>query len=136
MVGEHLNAIISGQLTATPQDSDLSTYAPMISKEDGRLDWQQSAIELDRRIRAMTPWPGAFTTWQGKSLKIKQASLFDAKSGSGHPGEVKMVGETAVVCTGTGTIQLQQLQLAGKRALPISDFLRGRPDFIGAVLGS
>ncbi|MCP5098896.1 MAG: methionyl-tRNA formyltransferase [Chloroflexi bacterium] len=135
MVGSHLDDIIAGRLLPTPQDDALSTYAPMINKEDGRLDWQQSAIYLDRRIRAMTPWPGAFTTWQGKPLKIKQASVLDVAIDAGTPGEVKMVGETAVVYTSSGALQLDQLQLAGKRALSIADFLRGRPDFVGARLG-
>ncbi len=71
----HLDNIVTGNLTATPQDNEQSTYAPMISKEDGRLDWQQTSSEIDRRIRAMTPWPGAFTTWQGELLKIKSAAV-------------------------------------------------------------
>jgi methionyl-tRNA formyltransferase len=136
MIGDYLDDIIAGHLISTPQDNTLSTYAPMISKEDGRLDWQQSAAEIERRIRAMTPWPGAFTTWQGNPLKIVQASLNKTEMKSGLPGKVTVLGETAVVQTGSDVLQLHQIQLAGKRALTTADFLRGRPDFIGAVLGS
>ncbi len=135
LVGERLNDILHGRLTPTPQDDDQSTYAPMIKKEDGRLDWTQTSAELDRRIRAMTPWPGAFTTWQDNSLKIKTATVADGRLPIGEPGTIVKVGETAVVLTGDGGLVLDQIQLAGKRAMNAADFQRGRPDFIGSRLG-
>ena len=63
----------AGQIAATPQDESLATYAPKISREDARLDWTLSATELDRRVRAYRGWPDAFTTWQGKQLKVLAA---------------------------------------------------------------
>ncbi len=133
---DYLDDILAGKLTAQPQDDALSTYAPMISKENGRLDWQQSAVELDRHIRAMTPWPGAFTTWQGKVLKILKATPEDkptrAAPGSVQPGED---GKTAVVATGGGSLILEMIQLAGKKAMSAGDFMRGRPEFAGSQLG-
>ncbi|MBK8987939.1 MAG: methionyl-tRNA formyltransferase [Chloroflexi bacterium] len=136
LLAEHLAAIIAGRLTATPQDNALATYAPMIQKEDGRLHWTQPAAELDRRIRALTPWPGAYAIWQGQPLKILAARP-SAQSAAGAPGLVfqgEMAG-TAVVATGAGSLQLHTVQLAGKRALDMAEFLRGRPDFIGGQLG-
>jgi methionyl-tRNA formyltransferase len=137
LLAEHLEAIIAGRLTATPQDEALVTYAPMIKKEDGRLDWRQSAAELDRRIRAMTPWPGAYADWQGQPLKILAARPVEQPA-TGAPGQIirgEMAG-TAVAITGEGGLQLQTVQLAGKRALDMAEFLRGRPDFIGSQLGA
>ncbi|MFQ5419036.1 MAG: methionyl-tRNA formyltransferase, partial [Anaerolineae bacterium] len=78
MLAAHLNDILHGRLTPTPQNDDDSTYAPMIKKGDGRLDWTKTAVALDRHIRAMTPWPGAFTEWDGRLLKIKAAQVVDS----------------------------------------------------------
>ena len=143
MLTTHLDDIINGRLSPTPQDNTHSTYAPMITKEAGELDWQQPAPALDRRIRAMTPWPGAYTWWQGERLKIKTAVFIPANQlPSGQPGQVVQLttsegiqSETAVVLTSQGGLQLQTIQLAGKRTMTMQDFLRGRPEFIGTTLG-
>ena len=141
MVGEYLAQIADGSLVAVPQNDADSTYAPMIKKEDGRLDWGRTSEELDRRIRAMTPWPGAFTHWQGQLLKVKKATVVvGGRLPGGNPGEVVAVAEgrqsaSAVVLTQNGGLALQEIQLAGKRAMMIADFLRGRPELIGSKLG-
>lgn len=134
MVAHYLDDILHGRILSTAQDNAQSTYAPMIKKEDGRLDWQETAVAIDRRIRAMTPWPGAVTGWQGKTLKILRAYPTMRGAAAGVVGEVRWNGETAVVQSGEGDLALEKIQLAGKRPLTIADFLRGRPDFIGAVL--
>lgn len=132
MVGRHLDDILSGRVTATPQDDALSTYAPMISKADGQLDWTQSAAQLDRRLRAMSPWPGAYTSWQGKMLKILQASVVEGVSG--EPGRVTTHHNQVIVTTPAGGLALHHIQLAGKRPAKIDDFVRGRQNFIGSML--
>jgi len=136
LLSQHLEAIIDGRLTPTPQDDTLATYAPMIKKEDGRLDWTQSADQLDRHIRALTPWPGAYTFWQEQPLKILAARPANQHT-AGAPGQVLAgkVNDTAVVHTGDGGLELQTVQLAGKRAMDVGEFLRGRPEFIGSRLG-
>ena len=134
MVSEHLADIVNGRIIATPQDDSLSTYAPMISKANGQLDWHKTSAELDRHIRAMTPWPGAFTTWEGQLLKVLAAEPVYGRLPSGLPGKVVMVGETAVVLTQDGGLALNQIQLAGKRAMSSTEFLRGRPDFSNSQL--
>lgn len=136
LLGVHLDNIVAGKLSATPQDDEQSTYAPMINKEDGRLDWQQTSHELDRRIRAMTPWPGAFTTWQGEMLKVKSAVVVDGNLPEGEPGQVVAYEEGAAVLTSVGGLLLQEIQLAGKRATAVADFLRGYNHFIGSTLGA
>jgi methionyl-tRNA formyltransferase len=135
LLGQHLNDILSDKIAATPQDDALSTYAPMIKKEDGLVNWGKTAVELDRHIRAMTPWPGAYTTWQGNGLKILRAGVVDGRLPAGSPGETMNVNGRVLVLTSAGGIQLQELQLAGKKAMNIADFLRGHPDFIGSELG-
>jgi len=135
LLRHHLDDILSGRLSATPQNDELSTYAPLISKEDGRIDWHKTSTELDRHIRAMAPWPGAFTTWEGKILKILGAVLFDGRLPTGPPGQVINIAGKTVVLTANGGLQLQQVQLAGKRAISPADFLRGQPRFMGTQLG-
>jgi methionyl-tRNA formyltransferase len=134
MLRRHLDDILAGRLLPVPQDDARATYAPMISKEAGRLDWSETAEALDRRVRAMTPWPGAFTTWGDEVLKIGSASpvpVLEAAS----PGTVMLAAGGPVVATGDGGLLLESLQLPGKRVLAAADFLRGRPDLIGARLG-
>jgi methionyl-tRNA formyltransferase len=143
MLSQYLDEIIDGRLTPQSQDDSQATYAPLITKDAGELNWQESAAALDRRIRAMTPWPGAFTWWDGQLLKIKTAvplpttGLIGGTPGQVVPGPIDEESgeETAVVLTGAGGLQLQTIQLAGKKEMAMSDFLRGRPDFIGDILG-
>ena len=134
LLGVHLDNIVDGKLTPVPQDDEQSTYAPMISKEDGRLNWQQTSNEIDRRIRAMTPWPGAFTTWQGELLKIKSAAVADGRLPAGEPGKVVAYQEGAAVLTADSGLVLEEIQLAGKRVTAVPDFLRGYENFIGSTL--
>ncbi len=132
-----LPRIFAGELTATPQPDEGATYASMISKEDGRIDWTESADAIDRRIRAMTPWPSAFTLFEGKQLKI----LGGKPTGSGQrayvaPGSVIVIDEQNIgVATGDGVLILDHVQLQGKRAMAIDEFVRGRTHFAGSVLG-
>lgn len=135
VLARYLDDILAGKISATPQDDSQSTYAPMLDKELGRLDWQRSNTALARHIRAMTPWPGAFTTWHGKVLKILAAGLLDGRLPNGQPGEVILQGEQIVVLCGHGGLVLDTIQLAGKRAMQATDFIRGQQDFIGSKLG-
>ncbi len=134
MVRTYLDDILNGVLAPVEQDDSLSTYAPMIKKEAGRIDWHEAAPAIDRRIRAMTPWPGAFTMWDGQLLRIREAVPVGDLT-SGFPGRVTHTTDGVTVQTGTGRLRLLELQLAGKRALAVDDFVRGRPEFIGATLG-
>jgi methionyl-tRNA formyltransferase len=135
LLRQHLDHILGGRLPAKPQDEALSTYAPMIKKEDGLLDWQQSSERLDRRIRAMTPWPGAYTTWQGQVLKILRATPVTGRVPDGVPGQVTTINGNVIVLSATGGIQLHEVQLAGKKGLPVAEFLHGHPQFVGSRLG-
>lgn len=132
-----LDQILDGTLAATSQNDSLSTYAPMMKKDAGLIDWSKTAIEIDRQIRAMTPWPSAYTSWQGKRLKVVAAlGLDDDELPSSEPGNVVPLSNGVAVRTASGGIMLKQLHLAGKRAATAEEFLRGHPDFIGSTLPS
>ena len=134
MLVDYLDEILSGRIPPTPQNNDLATYAPMIQKEQGQIDWQQDNQQLDRHVRAMSPWPGAFSYWQGKLLKVLAARPV-ADLASGRPGLVIQQQNEWFVRCGAGCLQLLSVQLEGKRPASGSDFGRGRPDFAGSVLG-
>jgi methionyl-tRNA formyltransferase len=134
MLRDHLDEILAGRLTAEPQDDSRATYAPLIQKESGALDWWRSSELLDRQIRAMTPWPGAFTHWRGELLRIVQARPVAGTLPDGQPGLVVTRNDEVIVLTGDGGLRLQQLQLAGKRAMAADAFVRGHADFVGSDL--
>lgn len=136
LLAQRLDDIVQGRIEAAAQDSALATYAPLIKKSAGLLDWQRSSTELDRHIRAMTPWPGAFSSWQGESLKILVAQPTVEQMPSGQPGQLFVDQDAVLVHTGDGSLRLDRIQLAGKKAMSAADFLRGRPDFADSVLGT
>lgn len=137
MLDEHLGDILAGRLRAADQDNQKATYAPLIRKQDGAIDWNQRSAQIERHIRAMTPWPGAYTTWHEKNLKVLAASIpKEGRYPTGKPGQIVSYGQTAVVLTGDGAVQLDKVQLAGKRATSFQDFLLGRPDIMGNRLGN
>ena len=126
-----------GKLVAQPQDEDQVTYARLIKKEDGRIDWTQDAVSIERRIRAFHPWPSAFTTVQGDLLKIYSARLEQSPVSSPAPGTVLTSAPNRLhIATGSGALAVEEVQLAGKKRLPIAAFLKGSPQEAGTVLGT
>jgi methionyl-tRNA formyltransferase len=126
-----LDLLATGSAPRTPQDSHLATYAPKLKKSDGWLDWSRPAPELALRIRAMSPWPGAFARIAGHVLKIHSAT---ESSASGEPGTVLQADANGLtVAGGIGSLSLESVQLEGRKRLPASDFLRGFPLAPGAV---
>lgn len=136
MLRRHLEDILERRLSPAPQDDAESTYAPMIHKEDGELDWNRDAEELDRQVRAMYPWPGAYTWWRGETFKVLGGRPLPEALATGEPGSVVNLSGGVAVLAGAGALLLEQVQLPGKRPVMIDDFLRGHPDFLGSRLGS
>ncbi|RME39306.1 MAG: hypothetical protein D6793_01290 [Thermoflexia bacterium] len=99
------------------------------------LDWTRPAEELERRIRAFQPWPGAYTFWEGRLLKVLRAEALPDSPAGEPPGRVVPFGNGAAVATGQGLLRLVEVQLEGRNPLPVDAFLRGQKGFIGAVLG-
>ncbi len=115
---------------SVPQPEAGVTYAPKIVKEDGRLDWTQPAAALDRRVRALNPWPGAFFTQGSETIRVLAA---EPAEGKGPPGTVLDTAPT--IACGEAALRLLRLQRAGRAALPAAEFLRGHPLPPGSVLG-
>lgn len=132
---EVLPAYLSGALQPWPQPEEGVTFCRPLRKEGGRLDWSQMAVELERRVRAVTPWPGAFTFWRGQRLNVVRAAVEEGWQGNVPPGTVVPVPGGVAVSTSEGALRLLELQLAGRRVLPWADFVRGQPGFVGSVLG-
>ena len=130
-LSEILPAYLSGTMTAAAQDSQLATYAPQLSKLDGLLDLSRPAHELALRVRAMQPWPCAHIFWNGTALKILAAR---AIPGSATPNRVIAHAAGAAIGTGQDWLLLETIQPAGKRAMPIQDFLNGNAGFVGSDL--
>ncbi len=129
LLREELPRYVAGTLAPVPQPSEGVVMAPMIDKEQGRLDFRRSAADLERRMRAFTPWPGTFTTLDGALLKVHAARVGE---GRGAPGEVLASGATGLeVACAEGSLVLTQLQPEGKRVMSAADFLAGRKVPVG-----
>lgn len=129
---ETLDRKLSGAITPMKQDESLQTYAPMLKKEDGAIDWNNTAAAIERQVRAFDPWPGTYTTWNGQTLKIIGG---DAVEGKAVLGEVVQLRDGIGVGTGLGIFKLARVQLAGKSAVDVEAFTRGYAGFMGARLG-
>ena len=122
---------LDGKISTVPQDEKYATYAPTLKKEEGRLDWTRAAAEIERTIRAFSPWPGSFTTWHGAALKIHAGY---EEAGRASPGLVFQHKKGIAIGTGAGLFFPTEVQLAGKQVLSIKDFVNGHADFLGANL--
>jgi len=127
---------LRGELTPQPQNEAEATYSAPISKEEGEINWHLPAVDIWRRVRAYHPWPGCYTIWHGRQLRIIEAVSLPGE-GTLEIGQViAMGGEKAAFGVGTGSsiLGVIRVQMAGKRAMSAADFLRGQRQFIGAIL--
>lgn len=135
---EALDRLHEGELPRAPQRDEGATYAPMLTRDDARLDFALDAVALARRIRAFQPWPGAFTTLDGRRLKVLAATLApDADGGAAPPGTVIACSPAGVdVACGEGVLRITRLQLEGRQPMDAGAFLSGRALEPGARLGA
>lgn len=131
---ETLPRWLADEVKPQPQDDALASYAPKLRKKDGEIDWTQPAVLIERMVRAYDPWPSTYTHWQGRFFKVLRARPLDQPEG--EAGKVVETPEGVAVITGEGTLLLEEVQLAGGRAMSAEDFVRGHQDFIGAHLPS
>src|SRR6266536_3128657 len=120
---ESLVLLAKGIAPRIPQDNSLTTYAPKLKREDGRIDWSEPAEMIERKIRAFNPWPGAFMKVDEQNLKIFSASVVDL---NGKPGEILIRKDQLIVATGKDALALNEVQLEGKKRMSASEFLRGQ----------
>jgi methionyl-tRNA formyltransferase len=130
---ETLRQFCDGTLKPEPQDDALSSYAPMMKKEDGLIDWQKSAEEIHNQVRGLDPWPGAYTLLDGEVLKIAASGV--EETSFDKPGTIASADKTGVrIACGQGTLVVGELQLPGKKRLSAMNFLSGHPLFPGTQL--
>ena len=135
LVREDLERAVDGALRAVPQVDADATFAPMLSKDDGRIEWSCSATQVHAHVRAMTPWPGAFTDLREKRLKVLGTRVH-AGNTDREPGEVMVADPTCVlVSCGEGLVELVLVQIPGKKAMPAGAMVVGRTIRVGDVLG-
>jgi methionyl-tRNA formyltransferase len=139
-------------LQPTPQDDSAATLAPSFKKQDGKIDWRSAASVIDRQVRALQPWPGAYTFVEGRRLAIWAADMETPSPSSEVPGSASLSAGgvppapgtvvssgpagLAVSCAGGELLWIQEVQLAGRKRQPVGEFLRGRRVAVGARLGT
>jgi methionyl-tRNA formyltransferase len=136
LLGEALSGWTRGEIKPRPQNEAEATYCRTITKDEGEIDWRLSAVDIWRRGRAFYPWPGSYSRWRGKTLKIIEAAPLTAETHA-KAGEVVALDSGGFgVGAVDGILEVLKVQLEGKQVLAAADFLRGQRDFIGAVLPS
>jgi methionyl-tRNA formyltransferase len=158
---ETLDLLAADALEPTPQDDSAATLAPSFKKQDGQIDWSQSATVLERRVRALQPWPGAFTFVGGQRLGIWMANTEPSPDGKGasrsagvagvpdgsvegpvdesfRAGTVAISGPTglAIACGDGELLWIEEVQLAGRKRQAVGEFLRGHEMLVGSLLGN
>ena len=144
LVTRTLHAWVSGELATKPQDDSIATYSRRLEKSDGELDFSRTAKQLDDQIRALHPWPGAYTRWNGKAIKVLKAVPLSMDAANPEnvagatPGTVVALksdeASSLGIVTAEGLLGVIELQLEGRNASDGGSFLNGRPDFLGAQL--
>lgn len=136
VVRSDLAAAVAGQLAAEPQDEALASHAPLIERHHLQIDWNRSALEIWRLVRGMAPRPGAFTLLGARVLRLHEVQPLAGPMPAGAaPGTLSILGKRALVATGSGTLELLNAQVEGKKALPAVDLINGRVLTEGLALG-
>jgi methionyl-tRNA formyltransferase len=148
LLSETLPLWLDDKIDPQPQDESQATYTSLIEKRDAAIDWTRPAVDVWRQVRAMNPWPGAYTALDGETLHIWGAWPLPEEGGAGEPGTVLPLSpaqseklppeakqEALAVQTGEGLLVLLRLQRAGRRALPAAEFVRGQRHLFGRRLG-
>jgi len=131
---ETTSQLKKGILAPTPQNHSEASYAPVLKKEDGRIDWKKDAQAIHSQIRGTLPWPGAFTNLENKLLKIFKSQVVECKS-QDTPGKISQINPEGIkVATGKGYLLLTEVQLQDRRRMEVAEFIKGNPIPIGTVL--
>ncbi len=140
LLAEVLPAWETGEIEPVAQNEEEASVTRLRNRKDGEIDWSLPAEYLARQLRALHPWPGCFTYWEGRLLKVIRARALEEDAVGAVKGQVvapgKAGGYTAGVATGKGVLVLDEVQLEGRRPQPTAEFLKGQPHFLGAVLSS
>lgn len=130
-----LDGLDRGEIVSVPQDHKSATYVPIIRKEDGLIEWSDSAENIYNRIRAFDPWPGAFTFYSGKKWGIWKAEIVGSSMPSSEPGEIMDAGPDGIVVkTGNAALKITEMQAEGKKRMTAREYLRGNTVSTGIML--
>mgnify|MGYP000148114944 CR=1 FL=1 len=124
MILSTLKGLENGTITRTPQGESGTSYAKMLTKEMGHIDWTKDAVSIERLVRGLNPWPSAYTSYAGKTMKIWAAEVADLP-GERVPGKIHVTKDRLFVETGEGVLDVKELQLEGKKRMDTASFLRG-----------
>jgi methionyl-tRNA formyltransferase len=119
-----LDGLAAGTIAGEKQDNDQATYAPLLKKEDGAVDWSRSAQELHNRVRGLQPWPGAYTAFRGQTLHLWRTRVVESP-GTAAPGVVLSIRPLVVQC-GSGSLEMLEVQMEGRKRVPAGDFANGQ----------
>jgi len=134
---ETLVGISEGKLKATPQGEEGVSFAYKLKKSDGEIPWGKDAISVHNHIRGMNPWPGSYSYLEGKYVKVHEAEPFSMTMVSSRPGTIVEVNDEGIfIACGRGVIRLKKVQFEGRKALYVSDLLKGYNVRAGEVFGS
>jgi methionyl-tRNA formyltransferase len=140
LLNKAISNIFSGQVSLQLQDNSLASYSKILTKEDGRINWQKPAQAIERQIRALAVWPSSYTFFNDKG-KSKRIKIIEAETHKSIDGKEYSIGQVlnlspdkiGVQC-GQDLLVINKLQVEGKQEITIADFLRGYPNFVGAIL--
>ncbi|OGN89681.1 MAG: methionyl-tRNA formyltransferase [Chloroflexi bacterium RBG_13_46_14] len=137
MVLDVLPRLVKNEVIPRQQGASLANYFGQLSKQDGEIDWKMPAVDIWRRVRAYNPWPGCYTKWNGKQLKILKAKPSPFQENT-PPGRVVTLPDKHLlgISTGDGILAVSEVQLEGKKGMSARDFIQGQRNIIGAVLPS
>lgn len=128
---ETIPKYLSGEISPQPQAETEATLCRKLDRDTGRINWHESADTIYNQLRALTPWPGVWTTWDGKRLKLLK---FTHTAGQISPGQVQVAHDALRIGCGDGAIEVTELQLEGRPAVTAAEFVRGYPKFSGSQL--
>jgi methionyl-tRNA formyltransferase len=139
MLPETLKSFAAGKMELKPQDEKFVTYARELKKEDGKIDWSKSALEIERMVRAYTPWPSAFGQLRIKNEELRIIKILKVENkilpiNKFKAGEIFLADNKLAVQCGDGALVIKKLQLEGGKPMNAEEFLRGHADFVGTVL--
>ncbi|NLC71899.1 MAG: methionyl-tRNA formyltransferase [Desulfuromonadaceae bacterium] len=135
-LAETIRLLCRGELRPEPQNDAESSYAPLLKKEDGLIDWHETARRIHNQVRGLDPWPGAYSHLRGTPVKLYR-TLPVAEDRDGQPGMIAAVSEEGLtVFCGSGALLVREVQLPGRKRLPVAEFLRGHPLTVGELLES
>ena len=135
MLIDLIPSLVNQSITPAKQDELQASYSSKILKQDGRIKWNQDAEQILRQVRAFAPWPGTFSIWRGKFFKLLSVNVIETTILPKPYGQISgSVSEGLYVSTGKGGLEIERLQIEGKRSVSAKEFMVGYPDFVKDVL--